>query len=415
MRILTFTSLFPNTVQPLLGVFVYQRTAHLVKRAGNQVVVVAPVPYFPSWLRVERWHGISQVPKHEHFGRLEVYHPRYLLVPKISMPLHGLLMFLGSLPVLLRLKKSVGFDCIDAHFVYPDGFAAVLLGKILRVPVIVSARGTDINLYLSFWLIRRMIRWTLRHSASVLAVSSALKEAMQKLGLPGVTIHVVPNGVDARLFRPMPRAEARRQLGLQLDGQLAVSVASLIPSKGHHLLIHAFQELAPRHPFLQLYIVGEGPNRPRLEKLVREAGLQQRVQFVGGRPQEELRLWFNAADISCLMSAREGHPNVVLESLACGTPVLATTVGGIPEIIVSPDLGMLVDQDVSAIAAGLEMALSKDWDREMLSRHAHARTWEAVAERVEEQLAFAIARAGNPWVTRPPQGVSQERDPEESD
>jgi len=391
VRILAFTSLFPNAVRPVQGIFVYQRLAHLARRPGNQVTVVAPVPYFPSWLKVARWHAMSQIPKQEKVGDLIVYHPRYFLLPKISMPLHGLLMFLGSLPGVLGLRKRPGFDCIDAHFVFPDGFAAVLLGSVLRIPVFVSARGTDINLYPSFPTIRPMIRWTLGRAAGVVAVSKALRDRMVVLGLPFDRIRVIANGVDTERFKPLDRHEARRRLGLGENGQLILSVGSLIPSKGHHLLIRALREIAPRYPRLMLRIIGEGTFRRELETLIREAGLQDRVQLVGTRPNEEIFLWFNAADISCLASEREGWPNVILESLACGTPVVATRAGGTPEILVSPDLGVLVDQGVRAIAAGIEFALNKEWNRAELVRYAQRRTWAVVAAEVEELLASRIS------------------------
>ncbi len=387
MRVLTFTSLFPSAVHPLLGIFIYQRVAHFARRPGNVMQVVAPVPYFPSWLRWSRWHAFSRIPRREQIGSLTVYHPRYPLLPKIAMPLHGLLMFLGSVLLVLRLKKRGGFDCIDAHYVYPDGFAAVLLGKLLRVPVIVSARGTDINLFPSFRLIRPMIRWTLRRAAGVVAVSTALKDVMVSLGLSTDRIRVIGNGVDVQRFQPMDRREARRRLGLPEEGPVIVSVGGLLPHKGHQFLIAAVAMAAGRFPGLKLYVVGDGAFRLKLEALVREAGMPERVFLVGSRPNEELKLWYSAADVSCLASSREGWPNVLLESLACGTPVVATRVGGVPEIIVSPRVGLMVEQDSRTIAAGLESALERHWDREALAGYARTRTWEVVAAEVESYLA----------------------------
>ncbi len=395
MRVLTFTSLFPNAVQPAHGIFVYQRVVHLARRQGNIVQVVAPVPYFPRWLCRSRWRAASQVPKEEEIGNLKVHHPRYLLLPKISMPLHGLLMFLGSVFLVRRLKKGMSFDCIDAHYVYPDGFAAALLGKVSGVPVIVSARGTDVNWFPSFRLIRPMIRWTLRRAAGVIAVSAALKDVMVKLGVPAEKIRVIGNGVDVGRFQPLDRRAARRQLKLPEDGPVIVSVGALIPNKGHQFLIRALAQLAPRYPGLRAYLLGEGSYRAKLEALVSEAGMQERVFLVGSRPYEELHRWFSAADVSCLVSAREGWPNVLLESLACGTPVVATRVGGIPEVIVSPELGVLVEQDVPSIAAGLELALNKQWNRAALVRYAGRRTWGVVAEEVEQHLASRASPSGS--------------------
>ena len=390
MRVLTFTSLFPNAVDPLLGIFIYQRAAHLARRPGNEVLVVAPIPYFPSWLPRSRWHKMAQVPRNEQFGELTVYHPRYLLLPKISMPLHGLLMFLGSVALVRRLRKANAFDCIDAHYIYPDGFAAILLGKLLSLPVILSARGTDINLFPSFQLIRPMIRWTLRQATGVIAVCTALKDAMAEIGLPHQKMQVIGNGIDPDRFQAIDRGEARRHLNLPEDGQFIVSVGALIPRKGFQHLIPAVARIAPSFPKLRLYLVGEGAMRKELEALVRSTGMQEHIYLVGSTPNQELNFWYSAADVSCLASSREGWPNVVLESMACGTPLVATRVWGVSEIITSPDLGIMVEEDSLALAAGLEAALKKTWNRAVLAQHARKRTWEVVAAEVERYLASQI-------------------------
>jgi glycosyltransferase involved in cell wall biosynthesis len=386
--------LFPTSAAPTYGIFIYQRSTQLAQRPGNEVVVVSPVPYFPKWLKTRRWRAASEALSREEFGGLTVYHPRYLLLPKISMPFHALLMFLGSFARVRRLHRSAEIDCIDAHFVYPDGLAAVLLGKTLGVPVTVSARGTDINLYPSFRLIRPMIRWTLSQADAVIAVSDALKEAMVRLGVDPGKIRVIPNGVDAERFRLMDRDEAKSKLNLPPEVPLLVSVGALIRPKGHLTLIRAFARIAPRHPELKLYILGEGPLRSELDSLIRELKLQDRVRLLGKRPNDELPQWFNAAEVSLLTSEREGWPNVLTESLACGTPVVATRVGGVPEILHSPELGILVDQAVDSVADGLERALLKKWDREAISTQTRARTWSTVAGEVEDVFSEQLwARA----------------------
>jgi teichuronic acid biosynthesis glycosyltransferase TuaC len=383
MKILTFTSLFPNKMQPILGVFIYQRVSHFARRPGNSVEVVAPVPYFPRWLRWKRWSSYAEVPRSEEVTGLGVSHPRYPLLPKIAMPLHGLLMFLGCFYSALRLKKKIGFVCLDAHFVYPDGFAAILLGKLLRVPVICSARGTDITLFPSFALIRPQIRWTLKQAAGIIAVSNSLKESIVKLGIPAERIRVIGNGVDLGRFGPMDRKQARRQLGLQENEPTLISVGSLQVHKGHQFLISALADIRNKYPTLKLYILGEGPFREELERLITEKNLEGCVYLKGNHPNEELKFWYNSAEVSCLVSAREGWPNVLLESIGCGTPVLATNVGGVSEVITSPELGVIVEQTTVSIKEGLERALRKTWDRDVLVRHARKRTWDKVAEEME--------------------------------
>jgi len=391
LRVLTLSSLFPNRVQPVHGIFVYQRVAQLARRPGNEVHVIAPAPYFPRWLPTRRWKAEAQMPLEERIGGLNVYHPRYPLLPRISMPLHGLLLFLGIRRLAKRLHKQVRFDCIDAHFVYPDGFAAVLLGKMLRLPVVVSARGTDINLYPSFRLIRPMIRWTLRRASGAVAVSASLLNVMLGLGLEAKKGCVIGNGIDPQRFHPVDPLEARAHLGLPERAKIIVSVGALIPRKGFHFLIPSVAEIAPRFPGLRLYILGEGEFRAPLEKLLADYKLQGSVFLPGSKPNEDLRDWFSAADLSCLVSSREGWPNVIQESLACGTPVLATRLWGAPEIIVSDELGLLVAQGKDAISAGLEAALTKNWDRKFIAAHAGKRTWETVAREVEEFLVSRIS------------------------
>jgi len=358
----------------------------MASRPGISVSVVSPVPFFPRWLKTERWRAASTLPDEESMGGLTVYHPRYFLLPKVSMPIHGASMFLGSLSCVRALHRKAKIDCIDAHFVYPDGLAAVLLGKALDVPVVVSARGTDINLFPSFRLIRPMIRWTLDRADAIVAVSAALREAMVALGTDREKIHLIPNAIDSERFRRIPAEEARRELGLPERNPLVISVGSLIPSKGHQFLIRAVGSIASKVAGIQLYILGEGPYRTELEQLTRELGLEKLVHLVGKHPNEELPLWFSSASLSCLASSREGWPNVITESLACGTPVVATRVGGIPEILHSPDLGILVEQSSEAIAAGIQEALAKNWDREEISRRNSSRTWKTVAEEVETVL-----------------------------
>jgi|SRR5580704_2732856 teichuronic acid biosynthesis glycosyltransferase TuaC len=384
MRILTFTSLFPNAVQPWHGIFVYQRVAHLARRPGNMVTVVAPVPYLPSWIPFRRWREAGDIPRREKFGDLDVYHPRYFLLPKISMPFHGQLIFEGSVPLVRQLHEQLKFDCIDAHYVYPDGFAALLLGRRLGIPVIVSARGTDITLFPSFRRIKPKIQWTLEHAAGAIGVCEALKNSMLELGSPAESTRAIGNGVDPARFAPVDRRAARRKLDISEDAEVAVVVGNLVPVKGHQLLIAAIARLVDRHPKIKLYIVGEGSLRANLEMQAVQEGLQERIVFVGRKPNEELKDWYSAADVSCLASSREGWANVLLESLACGTPVVATRVWGAPEVITSPELGILVEQTVESISEGLDAALRKEWNREALVRYAALRTWDVVAEEVED-------------------------------
>jgi glycosyltransferase involved in cell wall biosynthesis len=391
VRILTFTSLFPNSEQPNLGIFIYQRIAHLARQPGNAVTVIAPIPYYPRWAPGKSRKTFSRIPPQERIGDLWVEHPKYPLVPKISMPLHALLMAFGSLRLARRLHAKNAFDCIDAHFLYPDGTAAMLVGKILGLPVIVSARGTDLTHYPSYRLIRPMLRWTLSRAAGIVAVSDSLKQAVVRVGVGPDRVQTIANGIDPERFAPMERSQARQHLNLPTESRLLVSVGNLTAVKSQELLVSAMALLVLRHPSLRLYLIGEGPMRSRLREQIEKNRLQAHVFLVGSRPNEELCAWFSAADISCLVSSREGWPNVVSESLGCGTPVVAACVGGVPEIITSEDLGLFVERNPESIAEGIEAALLKPWDRRAIARQAQQRTWDRVAEEYDHYLRASSA------------------------
>jgi teichuronic acid biosynthesis glycosyltransferase TuaC len=385
VRILTFTSLFPDSTRPNFCIFIYQRMAHVARRKGNSVTVVAPVPYVPGWFPGKKASDYRSIPAQEVFGELTVYHPRYPFIPKVSSWVHGFLMFFGSHRLVSRLAK-LGVDCIDSHFIYPDGFAAVLLGKRLKIPVIVSARGTDINFYPNLMIVRSFLNWTLRNAQGRIGVCKALSEAMVNLGAPVARTETIGNGVDAGRFYPIDKMTARETLQIQGAEKIIVSVGALRRHKGHHLLISAVADLRRQGVAARLYIAGEGDARPALEKQVADLGLQEAVVLLGTVPNERLAAWYSAADVSCLASSREGWANVLLESMACGTPVVATRIWGTPEVVISVELGLLVEQTVESIANGLRDALCRQWDRRKLADHASAQSWEKVADRVEDCL-----------------------------
>ncbi len=393
VKILTYTSLFPNHLEPEHGIFIYRRMSSFAARRGNSVVVVAPVPYYPAHLPGKaQWSIYSQVARCEKVGNLVVHHPRYFLLPRVAMALHGALMYLGTVSLVRHLHREQQFDCIDAHYVYPDGLAAVLIGRTLGIPVVVSARGTDINLFPTFSSIGPMIRWTLQRVAGAISVCTPLQDRMLDLGLNPRQARVIGNGVDLELFQPVGRATACRRLGIQSDQRVLISVGSLIPRKGFHLLIPAFARIAAQYPDAVLYIVGEGPYRQKLEEIIKQEGMAGRIALIGARTNSQLKDWYSAAHLSCLTSSREGWPNVVLESMACGTPVLATKVWGVPEIIKSPELGVMVEQDVTSIANGLAESLSRSWDRERIVAYAQRRTWDVVAAEVEDFIMQVLGR-----------------------
>ncbi len=399
MDVLVFTSLFPNNQSPNHGIFIQQRIQHYVTRHGWNVKVMAPVPYYPPGLG--GWRAkYRKVAPHEVLKGIEVRHPRYVMIPKIGMWLQGLCLFLSVCWQVRVLQRTFPFVLIDAHYVYPDGFAAILLGWVTRVPVVVSARGSDVNLFKDLPLIRQLITWVLKQANAVIVVSDALKQVSKGLGVDENKIHIIPNGVDPEKFFPIPQEEARKKIGFREESRsLVLSVCHLTKNKGLDVLLEGLALLAQTTPSLMwsLYIVGDGIERERLEGLVQSLDLVSHVKFCGSVPHEQLAWYFNAANVCCLLSEREGWPNVIVESLACGTPVVATSVGGIPEIITSSTVGILVPRQPEHVAKALKASLEREWSKSSILAHAQQFRWNHTADAVKDvfQSLVPIQKMGN--------------------
>ncbi|MES2103865.1 MAG: glycosyltransferase family 4 protein [Pseudomonadota bacterium] len=340
MKLLTFSSLFPNADRPNHGIFVETRLRYLIASGQVESRVVAPVPWFPSSNeRFGHYAHFARVPAEETRYGIRVQHPRYPLVPKIGMNITPFLMANAVKKTIQRIiDEGFDFDVIDAHYFYPDGVAAIMLGKYFNKPVVITARGTDINLIPQSRLPRKMILWAAKNAKGIITVCNALKNEMVSLGVAADLITPLRNGVDLQRFQPGNREAARQTLGL--DGFTLLSVGVLDPRKAHDIAIQALTSL----PDVRLLIAGIGPELGKLEELARRLKVQDRVQFLGAVPQTELRTYYNAADAMVLASSREGWANVLLESMACGTPVIASNVWGTPEVVASPDAGLLMSE-----------------------------------------------------------------------
>jgi glycosyltransferase involved in cell wall biosynthesis len=377
MNILTFSTLYPNAVQPHFGVFVENRLRHLVDAGSVGAQVVAPVPWFP--LRAKafgRYARFAGVPAEEQRFGIRILHPRYPLVPKLGMSLAPFLMYVAMRPVIRNIIRSgFAFDLIDAHYFYPDGVAAAMLGRRFGKPVTITARGTDLNLIPRHRVPRRLIRWAADQAAGLVTVCEALKTELVALGVAPSRVRVLRNGVDLELFTPVDRAAARRRLGL--EGPILLSVGHLIPRKGHDIVIRALLEL----PAATLLIAGDGPEEASLEALVRALGLEGRVRFLGAVAHERMHRVYGAADVLVLASDREGWPNVLLEAMACGTPVVATKVWGTPEVVTSPVAGRLVaERSPAALAEGIRTLLANPPERAETRAYAERFGWQETTQ-----------------------------------
>ncbi len=377
IRILTFSSLFPNPEQPMHGLFVAERLRHLLATDQVEAEIVAPVPWFPSRRPMfGRYARFAHVPTESSWQERRVLHPRYPLVPGPGWYATPLGMAWSVQPTVRRLQREGrDFDLIDAHYFYPDGVAAALLGRRLGRPVVITARGSDITLIPNHALARRWILWAARKSAALVAVSEDLRARMVEIGIDSSRITVLRNRVDPERFRPIDREAARRRLGV--SGRVMLSVGHLIERKGHDLVIDALARL----PGWTLLIVGDGPLRESLRRRAAAAGCADRVRFVGAVPQEELVDYYNAADFLALASSREGMANVLLEAAACGTPILATRAEGTAEILREPEMGrLLAERSAEAIAVATRELEKSPPDRERIRAHALSLGWSPTAE-----------------------------------
>ena len=374
VRVLTFSTLFPNDRQPSHGVFVETRLRHLVSFGGVEARVVAPVPWFPfTHRRFGSYAQMAAAARRERRFGLDVRHPRYLVIPKVGMLAAPELLYSASLPVLRAVQREgFDFDLIDAHFFYPDGVAAVALGRRLGKPVVITARGTDVNDYCRMPMVWKRVLGAAHGADAIITVCDALQQPLLDSGVPAARLRTLRNGVDLELFQPPADREADRA-ALGMRRRTLVSVGHLIPRKAHDLVIRALLSLTDT----DLLVIGSGPEQEMLEKLVASLSLADRVRLVPAVKQPELRRYYGAADALVLASSREGWPNVLLEAMACGAPVVATPVWGSPEVVREPVAGRLtVDRSPEAIAAACADLFADLPERAATRAYAEKFSWD---------------------------------------
>ncbi len=401
-RLVVFTSLFPHAGQPNAGLFIRERMFRVGQRFSAPLVVVSPQPWFPlqGLIRRLRPGYRPAAPRHEVQQGVEIYFPRFLALPGLLRRLDGLSMALFSLPTLLRLRKTHQVNLIDAHFAYPNGYAATLLGRWLKLPVTITLRGTESGHVRTPALSKRVVAALLRANR-VFAVSDSLKRLAVGLGIADAKILVVGNGVDLTRFTPMPRDEARRRLSLPQDASILISVGGLVERKGFHRVIDGLPELVRRFPDIIYLVVGgpspEGDMTAALKQQVQRLGMADRVVFTGPIAPENLSVALSAADVFVLATRNEGWANVFLEAMACGLPVVTTDVGGNAEVVCRSELGTVVPfGDASALQMAIARALDCDWDRKAIMAYAADNTWDRrvdVLVREFEQLLGNTAGA----------------------
>ncbi len=387
-KLLVFSSLFPSSKSPNAGVFIRERMFRVGKHIP--IIVVSPIPWFPlqSIIRCWRPHFRPQPDPHEEQEGVEVYFPRFLSIPGLLKTCDGFFMALGSLTTLIKLRKE--FNIIDAHFAYPDGYAATLLGKWLKIPVTITLRGTEVPLSKMSGRKTRMLA-ALKNATRVFSVSNSLKQHVISLGAEIDKIRVIGNGIDVVKFCPLDKSITRAELNIPEDAKVLVSVGGLVDRKGFHRVIEVLPTLVANYPNLIYLIIGsdspEGNIRERLEQQVKTLKLEANVRFLGAYPSEQLKLPLSAADIFVLATANEGWANVFLEAMACGLPVITTEVGGNKEVVNDLRLGTVVPFGNSeALLEALMQGLEAAWDRKLIIQYARENSWDTRVKVLVEEF-----------------------------
>ncbi|MFO0758752.1 MAG: glycosyltransferase [Byssovorax sp.] len=385
LKVLVFTTVFPSPALPTQGSFTPARLRPLL--ASCDLRVVSPTAWF-------RRRG--KVPARGAWEGFPVEYPSFFNVPGLFRNQNGAFLFASSVPRVRALRREFDFDLIDAHFAYPDGYAAVLLGKLFDRPVTITLHGTLVMLA-AFPDRRPGLSFAVKNATRIIAVSDELRRKAIELGADARRIEVIDNGVDTTRFAVRDRALARRALGLPAEGRMLVSVGHLTRRKGYHRVLDVLPSLVEEMPDLRYVVIGraslEGDAGPALREQARRLGLEDRVIWAGERSPDEVATWLNASNAYVLSSDFEGCPCSVYEAMASGLPVVASKVGEVARMV--PDgMGVLFDDpdDRSALREGLRRALGDSWDSAAIRAYAETRSWDVGAKRIEEQWRFALER-----------------------
>lgn len=388
LNVLMLSTLFPDISRPNFGVFVERQARELASRPEADVTVIAPVglPPWPLSLAA-RYAPLRALPSKERWRELTVYRPTFPIIPKFGGRTNVFTMTRAILPLVKRLHAEKPFDVIDASFFFPDGPVAQRLSKALGIPYSVKARGADIHYWGTQSGTRKLVQQAGEGATGLLAVSDAMRRSMARMGMDADKVRVHYTGVDLDTFEIEDRGTAKAALGF--DGPVMLCVGALIPRKGQDLLVRAL----PLLPDVTLLLAGQGAYRRTLENLAQELGVERRIGFLGSVPHHKLPRIFAAADVMALPSESEGLANAWVESLACGTPIAISDVGGARELLVTPEAGRIVARDPEAIAEAVRAILADPPDRQAVRKAALRFTWAANGDTLLAHLQGMAASA----------------------
>lgn len=383
--------MFPNPKSPSSGRFVAEQARALSKLID--IKIVSPVPTGPFIKYLPGYCQYTTIPHQINHEGIDVYFPRYLLLPKL-FSVSNWTFPLSVKKALADIYRSFPFDLIHAHTIFPDGYAAIKVTDNFHCPVVITGHGYDVyDIPWRNYLFLRSCQEAVRKSDQLISVSKSLLPDLKKLGARDDRTTIIPNGVDIKLFSPENRTACRKKLDLSDKKRIILCVANLFEIKGVEYLLRAFAEVQRKLPDTALFIVGEGPLFHRLSDLQNILGLKESAFLVGGKPHSELPVWFNAADLVVLPSLNESFGIVLIEAMACGIPIVASDVGGIPDIVADDKVGLLTSPgDKEALANTLIKALNRDWNRSSISERAKKYSMSSVANQLAELYEQAVAK-----------------------
>lgn len=404
MRAIVISKWFPTPYIPNSGVFVLEQIKALRGRGMDIALVIAPTPWAPRWLSfLARFRKYQCIPRQSEQEGFKVEHPRVLNLPGDRLFfLYGLFFYLRCRTILRKLVKEQEIDLIHAHTGMPEGFAGVLLGREFRLPVVCTLHGGDINDILPPFtspnkkrLALGALKWALRNLRHLIAVSRDLSLKAESLRADsGIDITVARNGADPEVFRPFNKIEARKTLTLPQENRIFVFIGGLVPEKGLPFLLRAFARAGL--PNTLLYLVGAGRKEQELRAQCRSLGIEEACIFVGARPHTEIPLWLSACDCFVLSSVTEGSPTIIAEAMLCRAPIVATRVGGVPELIDNGETGLVVpSKDGVALARAMEFMMNNRNAAEKMAFNAEGYakenlTWDANARKTLEVYRAAV-------------------------
>ncbi len=364
LKILLVTNLYPNQFELTRGIFTEQIVRCL--RVKNEVEVVAPVPWVPPFIKniVKKNH--KSLPKVCFHNEVKVYHPAYVVIPKVGRWLYGILFFLGIFNTLRKIKKTYKPDVINVHWMYPDGFGTVVAARLLGIPVVTHSLGCDINESATYPSRRFFIKLALKWANFNISVSEELRKKTVHLGSSPKLTATIMNGVNPELFHPRDKILLRQNLNLPEDKTLFLYAGNFNIEKGLEILIRAFSQVHEKYDNALLVVVGSGPLDRQIYQLVETLNIGKKIVFVGRVMHSQVPEYLAAADYLCLPSLREGCPNIVLEALSTGVPVLSSQVGAVPEMLNSQEheLGLMAQpNNVDEFANIIAQSQSMDWQR----------------------------------------------------